>query len=114
MSTQQLKQNAVPRWSVRWLQAAGIYNLAWGTAMIAFPNFLFDLTRIERMNYPEIWQCVGMIVGVYGMGYLIAAQNPRATGRLCSWDCSAKSSGQSVSRARYYADGFHRSSASPS
>lgn len=27
-------------------------------------------------DYPEIWQCVGMIVGVYGIGYMIAARNP--------------------------------------
>jgi len=28
------------------------------------------------LNYPEIWQCVGMIVGVYGVGYWIAASDP--------------------------------------
>lgn len=26
--------------------------------------------------YPEIWQCVEMIVGVYGIGYWIAAYDP--------------------------------------
>ena len=45
--------------------------------MIAFPHFLFDLAGIDRLNYPEIWQCVGMIVGVYGIGYLLAASDPR-------------------------------------
>lgn len=38
---------------------------------------MFDLCGIERINYPEIWQCVGMIVGVYGIGYLIAAGDSR-------------------------------------
>jgi hypothetical protein len=38
---------------------------------------LFDLTVAERLNYPEIWHCVGMIVGVYGIGYLIAASDSR-------------------------------------
>jgi len=57
--------------------AAGVYNLLWGALTIAFPHLLFDLTRIERINYPEIWQCVGMIVGVYGVGYLIAAGDSR-------------------------------------
>ena len=61
----------------RWLWAAGAYNLAWGAATIAFPHLLFDLVGIPRVNYPEIWQCVGMIVGVYGVGYLIAARDPR-------------------------------------
>ncbi len=48
-----------------------------GALMIAFPNLLFDLCNIARLNYPEIWQCVAMIVGVYGIGYLIAAGDPR-------------------------------------
>lgn len=26
--------------------------------------------------YPQLWQCIGMIVGVYGVGYWIAATNP--------------------------------------
>jgi small multidrug resistance pump len=31
---------------------------------------------MELPRYPDIWQCVGMIVGVYGVGYLIAAFDP--------------------------------------
>ncbi|MFN0123210.1 MAG: alkyl hydroperoxide reductase [Blastocatellia bacterium] len=27
-------------------------------------------------NYPEIWQCAGMIAGVYGVGYGQAARAP--------------------------------------
>ncbi len=66
-----------PNWAAGWLFAAGVYNLAWGTSVIIWPHWLFDVTGLERMNYPEIWQCVGMIVGVYGLGYLIAATRPR-------------------------------------
>jgi peroxiredoxin len=60
----------------RWLVAAGIYNLAWGALTVLVPNWLFDLTGMERPLYPFIWQCVGMIVGVYGIGYLAAARDP--------------------------------------
>ncbi len=66
-----------PKWAGYWLIAAGIYNLAWGAITIALPNLLFDLTGAEPINYPEIWQCVGMIVGVYGIGYLIAGWDSR-------------------------------------
>ena len=31
---------------------------------------------MEMPNYPELWQCIGMIVGVYGIGYWAAATNP--------------------------------------
>ena len=65
-----------PAWMTRWLVAAGIYNLAWGALTVLVPNWLFDLTGMERPLYPFIWQCVGMIVGVYGIGYLAAAPDP--------------------------------------
>jgi len=65
-----------PAWMSRWLVAAGIYNLAWGGLTVLVPGWLFDLTGMERPNYPFIWQCVGMIVGVYGIGYLAAAGDP--------------------------------------
>jgi small multidrug resistance pump len=58
------------------LRAAAAYNLAWGAIVIAFPHLLFDLVGIPRLNYPEIWQCVGMIVGVYGIGYWAASRDP--------------------------------------
>jgi small multidrug resistance pump len=63
-------------WEVRWLQVAGIYNLAWGAVVMAWPHWWFDVSGAERLNFPEIWQCVGMIVGVYGIGYLAAATDP--------------------------------------
>ena len=65
-----------PSWMRRVLIAAGIYNLAWGAWTIAFPATLFQWTGAELPRYPEIWQCVGMIVGVYGIGYLAAAIDP--------------------------------------
>jgi peroxiredoxin len=68
---------AAPGWTRHWLRAAGIYNLAWGALVVLCPNLLFDLMGAERPNYPGIWQCVGMIVGVYGIGYLIAAHDSR-------------------------------------
>ncbi|MEM1422671.1 MAG: peroxiredoxin-like family protein [Planctomycetota bacterium] len=66
-----------PSWTRKWLIAAGIYNLVWGAAVVLFPNLLFEATGIESPVYPQIWQCVGMIVGVYGIGYLVAARDSR-------------------------------------
>lgn len=60
----------------RWLKAAAIYNLLWGAVVVLFPHLIFDLVGATRPNYPEIWQCVGMIVGVYGIGYWVAARDP--------------------------------------
>lgn len=63
-------------WMLITLILAGIYNLVWGAWVVLFPNHLFDLLSMPRPNYIEIWQCVGMIVGVYGIGYIAAALKP--------------------------------------
>ena len=65
-----------PKWMRLTLIAAGGYNLLWGAAVVLFPSMLFRWAEMELPRYPQIWQCVGMIVGVYGIGYLIAANNP--------------------------------------
>lgn len=72
-------QNAnyiAPGWMKLTLILAGIYNLAWGIITVVWPELYFTFSKMEVNNYPEIWQCVGMIVGVYGIGYLIAAFHP--------------------------------------
>lgn len=62
---------------MRWtLRLAGLYNVAWGAAVVVAPFWLFDFANMPRPNYPGIWQCVGMIVGVYGVGYWCAAADP--------------------------------------
>ncbi len=58
------------------LWAAGIYNLAWGGIVCIFPVQSFVFFGMEPLNYPQIWQCVGMIVGVYGIGYIVSASDP--------------------------------------
>lgn len=66
-----------PKWHGTLLKVAAVYNLAWGAVAIAFPMLLFKLVGMDPLpNYPELWQCIGMIVGVYGIGYWIAASDP--------------------------------------
>ena len=70
------KSTNLPRYLRVSLLAAGVYNLVWGLAVILFPMAAFRMFDMELPRYPQIWQCVGMIVGVYGFGYLIASRNP--------------------------------------
>ena len=67
---------AFPKWMKYVLILAGIYNILWGIVTVLYPDFYFKFSGMPAANYPEIWQCVGMIVGVYGIGYLIASVNP--------------------------------------
>ncbi len=74
-STREARSPA-PRWMYWTLVAAGIYNLVWGAAVVAWPSEPFSWLGMEQPNYPEVWQCLGMVVGVYGIGYWIAAYDP--------------------------------------
>lgn len=58
------------------LAVAAVYNIVFGAWVVLFPASAFDLAGLEQPNYPELWQCIGMIVGVYGIGYAIAARDP--------------------------------------
>ena len=64
-------------WMKKTLFVAGLYNLAWGTLSVLSPGTL--LTFAETAAEPvasRLWQCIGMIVGVYGVGYIIASYAP--------------------------------------
>ena len=65
-----------PPWMKWVLLAAAVYNIVWGAWAVLFPHAYFEWAGMDHPVYPEIWQCVGMIVGVYGVGYAIAASNP--------------------------------------
>jgi uncharacterized membrane protein HdeD (DUF308 family) len=58
------------------LVMAGIYNLLFGAWVVLFPQHIFVMLEMEPPLYGFLWQCVGMIVGVYGIGYLTAARKP--------------------------------------
>ena len=66
----------VKKWMKITLLIAGIYNIIWGSWVILFPTKAFELAGAKAPSYPQIWQCVGMIVAVYGTGYLIASTSP--------------------------------------
>jgi hypothetical protein len=65
-----------PTWMRTVLLAAGAYNIVWGVAAVLAPTLPFRLAGMESPRYPELWQCIGMIVGVYGIGYLVASCDP--------------------------------------
>lgn len=59
------------------LLTAAFYNLAWGAAVVLYPSSILAGLSLDPLPiYPEFWQCIGMIVGVYGIGYAVAASDP--------------------------------------
>lgn len=61
--------------------AAGLYNLAWGLYSMLDPGWLFRWTGMEPPRYPEVFACLGMVIGLYGVLYLEVARRPER-GRL--------------------------------
>ncbi len=64
-------------WMSRVLIAAGVYNLLWGGFAIVAPEMSLQFGGLpSEENVHPIWQCLGMVIGVYGVGYWISARDP--------------------------------------
>lgn len=58
--------------------AAGIYNVAWGFYSMADPQAFFRFAEMELPNHPEIFVCLGMVIGLYGVLYLDVTRRPES------------------------------------
>jgi hypothetical protein len=65
-----------PGWAKPMLRAAALYNLAFGAFAVLLPRAWFELGGMPVPSMLSLWQCIGMIVGVYGIGYWCAAPAP--------------------------------------
>jgi hypothetical protein len=55
--------------------AAAVYNIAFGLWAALAPQSFFALFDLAPPIYPAIWACLGMVIGLYGLGYAYAAVN---------------------------------------
>ena len=69
-------ERSTPRWMRVVMAAAAVYTALWGAWVIIWPGAIFHWLALPEPRYPMIWQCVGMIVGTYAIGYAIAAVDP--------------------------------------
>jgi peroxiredoxin len=60
----------------RLLWVAGLYSICWGIAVVFWPSFVCRLLGLHGINYPEVWQYVGVLIGLYGFAYIVAASAP--------------------------------------
>ena len=56
--------------------AAGLYNILWGLYAVIDPQWLFRFARMQSANHPQIFECLGMVIGLYGLLYLEVARVP--------------------------------------
>lgn len=62
-------------WKFYVLFLAGVYNMVWGASVVFYPEYFFQKFGLGLPSYPVIWQGMGMVIGLYGLGYAIAAFN---------------------------------------
>jgi len=67
-----------PKWIKPVLMAAGAYNIVFGLWAILLPAQSLSVIGFDGSIAQSrlLWSCIGMIVGVYGIGYLLAANRP--------------------------------------
>lgn len=68
------------RFYQKWFLAAAVYNLVWGVLVILFPRVPFrwagiDLPQPDALAV-QFWQCIGMFVMVFSIGYLYLSRDP--------------------------------------
>lgn len=56
--------------------AAGCYNVVWGVFTVLRPQWLFELAGLPSANHPQVFACLGMVIGLYGVVYLEVARRP--------------------------------------
>jgi hypothetical protein len=64
------------RWHRAVFLAAGLYNIGWGLYSALDPQWLFRFAGMPPQRYPEIFACLAMVVGLYGILYLEIARRP--------------------------------------
>ncbi len=60
----------------RVLVAAAMCNVLVGAWVVLWPGAVFVMAGMAPPNYPQLWQCIGVISAVFGLGYAIASGRP--------------------------------------
>jgi peroxiredoxin len=75
---------ATPRWMTITLTLAAAYNVTWGSLTVLFPDLMFAISGFQQPGHAEIdpnlwrplWQGLGLIIGLFGVGYWLSAGDP--------------------------------------
>jgi len=55
---------------------AGLYNISWGLYSVYDPQWLFRFSGLPLLNHPQIFACLAMVVGLYGIVYFEVVRAP--------------------------------------
>jgi len=57
-------------------RCAGTFNIVWGIYSALDPQWLFRFSGLPLQNHPQIFMCLGMVIGLYGVLYFEVARVP--------------------------------------
>src|SRR6266404_1516040 len=80
---------------------AGFYNIIWGLYAVIDPQWLFHFARMPQENYPQVFDCIGMVLGLYGVLYLEVARVPERGWVIAAVGLTGRSWVPSASRASF-------------
>ena len=66
----------VPRWAPRVLRIAALFDVLGGVFLVVAPAALLSWAGSDPPLYPEVWQGLGLLFGVHGLGHALAARQP--------------------------------------
>ena len=66
----------------RWFYAAAIYNTVWAIVVILLPAKTAQAVGVDATPFVPFVQVIGMMVGVFAIGYYLLARNPQ---RYCGF-----------------------------
>ncbi|MEM7205288.1 MAG: SelL-related redox protein [Planctomycetota bacterium] len=69
-------KSAAPSWMARVLLLAAAFDVLGGVLVVLAPAAPLAWAGRQPPVYPEVWQCLGLIIGVYGLGYALTARHP--------------------------------------
>ena len=55
---------------------AGLYNISWGLYSVYDQQWLFRFSGLPLLNHPQVFACLAMVVGLYGIVYFEVARVP--------------------------------------
>ena len=71
-----MKPKPLSLWMTVLLRFAGVFNLLAGTGMIVFYHEGFKMLGVQKPDLALPVQVMGILVGLFGVGYLLVAANP--------------------------------------
>jgi len=71
---------------------AGLYNIGWGLYSVYDPQWLFRFSGLPLLNHPQVFACLAMVVGLYGIVYFEVARAPERGWILAAVGISRKGS----------------------